>query len=45
MKPTLDDVRDQLINQLETQRLSLVLQELRAKAEIQTIIEPLESDR
>lgn len=40
MKPPLDEVRASLIAQLEAQRLSLKLDELRAGADIQTIIEP-----
>ena len=39
MKPTLDEVREELMTQLETQRLSIKLSELRAGAEIMTIIE------
>lgn len=40
MKPPLNEVRASLIAQLEAQRLSLKLDELRAGAAIQTIIEP-----
>lgn len=39
MKPPLSEVRSNLIAQLEAQRLSIKLEDLRAKAEIQTIIE------
>ena len=44
MKPTLDEVRQELMMQLETQRLTLKLEELRAGAEIMTIIESTASD-
>lgn len=44
MKPSLDEVRTQLMAQLETQRLTLKLDELRAKADIQTIIESVDGD-
>ena len=44
MKPTLDEVRSQLMAQLENQRLTLKLEELRAKADIQTIIESVDED-
>ena len=44
MKPTLDEVREELMTQLETQRLSIKLSELRAGAEIMTIIESTVSD-
>jgi len=44
MKPTLDEVRNQLMAQLENQRLTLKLEELRARADIQTIIESIDED-
>ncbi len=44
MKPTLDEVRSQLMAQLENQRLTLKLEELRAQADIQTIIESVDED-
>lgn len=40
MKPPLDEVRESLVAQLEAQRLTFKLEELRASADIQTIIEP-----
>ena len=45
MKPTLDEVRGELLTQLETQRLSQRLRELREGAEIKTIIEPINPDQ
>ena len=44
MKPTLEEVRNQLMAQLENQRLTLKLEELRSKADIQTIIESVDED-
>ena len=39
MKPTLDEVRDSLRAQLENQKISLMLDQLREAADISTIIE------
>lgn len=39
MKPTLDDVRDSLRAQLENQKISLMLDQLREAADISMIIE------
>ncbi|MGB1148392.1 MAG: peptidylprolyl isomerase, partial [Alphaproteobacteria bacterium] len=44
MKPPLAEVRTSLTAQLEAQRLSLKLEELRKAADIQTIIEAVSSD-
>ena len=44
MKPTLEEVRNQLMAQLENQRLTLKLEDLRSKADIQTIIESVDED-
>ena len=44
MKASLEEVRGQLLSQLEAQRLALTLRALRESAEIQTIIETRDGD-